>query len=219
MHGGVFKLPLQFASDLGNLLKSPWKFKPCGRSGLPVSELFPNVGAMIDEICLIRSMVSEQVDHGGAILQLHTGSAVFPRPSMGAWVLYGLGTENQNLPGFIVLGPATIHGAAQNYGSAFLPASFQGTPIGDANTPMRQARLKNLARAEPALQLERLQLDFIQAANRRHRRSAGDDLRLDVRASNHSSWPSACRWKRPRPSIWSASRNPSSTSMASDNKG
>ncbi|HIN18592.1 MAG TPA: DUF1501 domain-containing protein, partial [Gammaproteobacteria bacterium] len=120
MHGKdlPFELPLQFAGDIGKLLKSPWSFRQYGQSGLPVSELFPHVGSVIDEICLLRSLHSEQVDHGGAILQLHTGSAVFPRPSMGAWLVYGLGNENRNLPGFVTICPPVMHGGTQNYGAA-----------------------------------------------------------------------------------------------------
>jgi uncharacterized protein (DUF1501 family) len=136
---------------------------------------------MIDEVCMIRSMKVEQVDHGGALLQLHTGSAVFPRPSMGAWVVYGLGTENQNLPGFVTISPSTIHGAAQNYGTAFLPAAYQGTALGNANTPMTRARIKNLKPGEPKTALQRMQLDAIQQANRRHKQQRAGDTRLDAR--------------------------------------
>jgi len=175
-----FKTPLQFAAT-GNLLKSPWKFRNYGESGLPVSELFPHVGSIVDELSIIRSMKVEQVDHGGAILQQHTGSAVFPRPSMGAWILYGLGTENQNLPGFVTISPSTFHGAAQNYGTAFLPATYQGTAVGDGNTPMTRAKIQNLKRAESSTRLQRLQLDMIQAANRRHQQKSAADSRLDAR--------------------------------------
>jgi len=175
-----FETPLQFAAT-GNLLKSPWKFRNYGESGLPVSELFPHIGSIVDELCFVRSMKVEQVDHGGALLQQHTGSAVFPRPSMGAWVLYGLGTENQNMPGFVTISPSTIHGAAQNYGTAFLPATYQGTSIGDANTPMTRAQVKNLKRAESSTSLQRLQLDVIQQANRRHKERFSTDSRLNAR--------------------------------------
>lgn len=175
-----FKTPLQFAA-VGNLMKSPWKFKRYGQSGMSVSELFPNVGAVVDELCFVRSMHVEQVDHGGAILQLHTGSAVFTRPSIGSWVLYGLGTENQNLPGFITISPPTIHGHTQLYGSAFLPASYQGTAVGDVQTPMTKARIKNLIpHGQSALQ-QRAQLDFIQQANKSYQSAREDDSRLQAR--------------------------------------
>jgi hypothetical protein len=176
-----FSLERQFAKNIGTLMRSPWTFRPHGQSGLEVSSLFPHLASMIDEICLIRSMFVEQVDHGGAILQLHTGSAVFPRPSVGAWVSYGLGTENQNLPAFITIAPPMMHGAQQNFGAAFLPAAFQGTPIGDSKTPMTRAKILNLARAQPTDELQRLELDYIQQMNRAHQAASPADSRLEAR--------------------------------------
>lgn len=176
-----FKQQLQFAGQLGNLLRSPWKFQQHGKSGLPVSELFPQIATCIDDVCFVRSMKVEQVDHGGAILQLHTGSAVFPRPSVGAWVVYGLGTENQDLPGFVTISPPSIHGAAQNAASGFLPAAFQATPIGNATASMKNATIRDLSRAEQTGDLQRLQLDLIQKGNRRHRDRVAQDSRLDAR--------------------------------------
>jgi hypothetical protein len=126
-----FKRPLTFAEgSVGNLLKSPWQFRKYGESGIEVSELFPNVARHADELCIVRSMVGDSVAHGGAILQLHTGSNTFTRPSMGSWVVYGLGTENQNLPAFLTLKPGLSHGGAKNWSSGFLPAAYQGTPVG-----------------------------------------------------------------------------------------
>src|SRR5205814_3580331 len=111
---------------------------------------------------------------------INTGSGVFARPSLGAWTLYGLGAENRNLPGFISLSPSLYHGGAQNYGSAFLPASFQGTRIGDGGTPFQQAKLSNLAPGDdPAAQ--RLQLDLLARRNREHLARVGDDPRLAAR--------------------------------------
>lgn len=175
-----FDQALQFA-EVGNLLRSPWRFRNYGESGLPISDLFPHIGSVIDDICLIRSMYVEQVDHGGAILQLHTGSAVFTRPSLGSWVTYGLGSENNNLPGFITLAPTMMHGAQQLYSSAFLPASHQGTAVGDYKSPMKDAQVKNLRRAELSDELQRMQLDFVQSANRRHLARAPHDSRLEAR--------------------------------------
>ncbi|MEO2046849.1 MAG: DUF1501 domain-containing protein [Pirellulales bacterium] len=202
-----FSTPLQFA-EVGNLMRSPWKFNHYGESGLPVSDLFPQVGSMIDDICLIRSMHVEQVDHGGAILQLHTGSAVFTRPSMGAWITYGLGSENQNLPGFVTISPPMMHGAQQNYGSAFLPAAFQGTAVGDSKVPMTQARIKNLARAELSDPLQRLQLDLIQAENRQHAARSADDLRLEGRIR---SYELAFRMQMEAPHVLDISRESPAT--------
>src|SRR5713226_2702891 len=97
-----FKRPLTFAEgQVEGLLKSPWEFKRYGQSGIEVSDLLPTMGSCIDDICVIRSMVGDSVAHGGALMQLHTGSNTFIRPCMGSWVVFGLGSENQNLPGFI----------------------------------------------------------------------------------------------------------------------
>lgn len=183
MNGKPLPIPkpkFEFAPT-GNLLASPWKFSRNGQSGSEVSELFPEIASVIDDVCVIRSMNGgDQVSHGPALLNLNTGSGVFARPSLGAWTLYGLGTENQNLPGFISLSPSVYHGGAQNYGSAFLPASFQGTRIGDGSTPFRQAKLTNLTPADdPAIQ--RLQLDLLAQRNRDHLQRTGDDQRLEAR--------------------------------------
>ena len=123
---------VQFAQT-GNLLKSPWEFKHYGQSGIEVSDLFPHVGSHVDDMCMIRSIYANNSAHGGALLQLHTGSDTFVRPSIGSWVTYGLGTENQNLPGFVTICPTLGHGGVQNWSSAFLPADYQGTPVGNAS--------------------------------------------------------------------------------------
>ena len=113
-----------------SLLKSPWQFRQYGESGIPVSELFPNVARHVDDLCILRSVVGDSVAHGGAVLQLHTGSNTFTRPSMGSWAIYGLGTENQNLPAYLTLKPGLSHGGAKNWSSGFLPAAYQGTAVG-----------------------------------------------------------------------------------------
>jgi len=115
----------------GSLLKSPWEFRKRGQSGLWISDLFPEVGKLVDDLTLIRSMQCDQPVHAGAMTQIHTGTAQFIRPSLGAWTLYGLGTENDSLPGFVSL--AAPSGSSRNYGSAFLPAIFGGTKIGRAS--------------------------------------------------------------------------------------
>src|SRR4029434_10564032 len=125
------KRPLAFADGpVGPLMKPLWEFKPGGKSGTPVSDLFPHVRECVDDLCVIRSMVGEGVDHGAALLQTFTGTSTFIRPSIGSWVVYGLGTENQNLPGFITIKPALSHGGAKNWSSAFLPGVYKGTAIG-----------------------------------------------------------------------------------------
>ena len=179
----IDKPKFEFAPT-GNLLASPWKFQRYGQSGIEVSDLFPQIGSCIDDICVIRSMSGgDQVSHGPALLNINTGSGVFARPSLGAWTLYGLGTENQNLPGFISLSPSLYHGGAQNYGSAFLPASFQGTRIGDGSTNFKAAKLSSLAPGDdPALQ--RLQLDLLARRNRQHLERVGADPRLEARIAS-----------------------------------
>src|SRR5262249_10828042 len=156
-------------------------FKKYGKSGIEVSDLFPHIGSCIDNICVIRSMNGgNQVSHGPALLTLHTGDGVFNRPSMGAWLLYGLGSANQDLPGFIVLSPSVYHGGAQNFGSAFLPASYQGTRIGDGNTPWKDAKLANMTPGDDP-DLQRLQLDLLKRQNIRHAERTGPDPRLEAR--------------------------------------
>ena len=148
------------------LMPSPWEFKRHGQSGLQVSELFPNLAQHADDLCLLNGMYSSVPAHPQSFLQLHTGSFQFVRPSMGSWVLYGLGSENQNLPGFISLCPPDNVGGAQNYGSAFLPAFYQGTKIGNFNQNIKAASLRNLSNQNMSDKLQRRQLDFVQSLNR-----------------------------------------------------
>ncbi len=116
------------------VMKSPWEFKPYGECGKLVSDLFPCMGGHVDKMQFIHSMHTDGVAHGPATLFLHCGALNSVRPSMGAWTLYGLGSENENLPGFVSIAPSIGNGGPRNYGSAFLPARFQGTPIGRASS-------------------------------------------------------------------------------------
>jgi hypothetical protein len=176
----VPKPKFEFAAT-GNLLQSPWKFRHYGQSGTEVSSLFPQIGSCVDDICVIRSMSNgNQVSHGPAALALNTGDGVFMRPSMGAWILYGQGTENENLPGFVTLAPSNYHGGAQNYGSAFLPATFQGTRIGDGSNRFKDARFDYLTSPSP-VGLQRRQLDLLRRANQRHQQGRESDSRLEAR--------------------------------------
>ena len=111
------------------LMGSPWKFAQHGSSGLWVSELLPEIATRADELCVIHSLHTDLPAHPEAFLMLHTGSSQFIRPSLGAWTLFGLGSENADLPGFIALKPLGRNGGAQNYGSAFLPAAFRWFPL------------------------------------------------------------------------------------------
>ncbi|HZW32864.1 MAG TPA: DUF1501 domain-containing protein [Isosphaeraceae bacterium] len=148
------------------LMGSPWRFRPRGESGLWVSELFPEVAAHADELCVIRSMHTDLPAHPEAYLMLHTGSSQFIRPSLGAWTLYGLGTESDDLPGFIAVKPTGRNGGAQNYGSAFLPAACQATRIGTEGQPIGQARVGNIRNPQLQPAAQRLQLDLVQSMNR-----------------------------------------------------
>ncbi len=148
------------------LLKSPWQFRQHGNCGLWVSELFPEVARHADDLCVLRGMQTDLPNHPQAFMQMHTGIFQAPRPSMGAWVLYGLGTENRNLPGFITLCPPVNNGGPVNYGSAFLPAIYQGTRIGFNGRPIANAEVSNLANPRRSAAAQRLQLDFVQQLNR-----------------------------------------------------
>src|SRR5262249_32441166 len=157
----------------GKLLKSPWKFKQYGQSGIPVSELFPHVAQCVDELCVVRSLHGTNPAHGGALLKLHTGSDTQIRPSMGSWVVYGLGSENATLPGFITIRPTLAHGGVNTWGAAFLPAYCQGTPIGNAAVPASQAMVRHIRndRLSPAAQ--RKQLDLLAEMNRENLELSG----------------------------------------------
>src|SRR3979411_2961062 len=133
-----FKRPKVVSSETYNLLKSPWDFKQYGQSGMWVSDLFPEFAKRVDDVCFIKSMWGSNSRHGGALLELHTGSDTFVRPSMGSWVTYGLGTENRDLPGYITICPTLTPGGRNTYASAFLPAMYQATPLGNSGTPSDQ---------------------------------------------------------------------------------
>jgi hypothetical protein len=154
------------ARRAARLLASPWEFNQNGQSGLRISELFPEVSRHADDLCLLNGMKTDLPAHPQAFVAMHTGNPQFVRPSMGAWALYGLGTENQNLPGFITLSPPVGLGGAQNYGSSFLPAIYQGTPIGRERLPITRAQVNNIANRRLGSKAQRVQLDLVQAMNR-----------------------------------------------------
>jgi Protein of unknown function (DUF1501) len=158
----------------GTLTASRFRFGRHGRTGTCVSELFPHMSRHVDKLCFIRGLHTDTPAHPQAVIQLHTGTALaqLTRPSMGSWLLYGLGTENQDLPGYITINPPANFGGAVNFGSAFLPAHFQGTRIGDGG------EMPNL-RPTTASHLQRRQLDLIQAMNRDLARSPGAPDQVD----------------------------------------
>ena len=166
--------PLPFAKPkvtfarTGNLLASPWKFKPYGQCGHLVSELFPHVAKHVDDICFLHGAHGTNPAHGGALLKLHTGADNFVRPSMGAWVSYGLGTENANLPAFVTICPTLAHGGLNNWGSAFLPAHYGGTPIGNASIKAKDAKVHHIKNPKWTSNQQRSQLNFLKQLNQSH---------------------------------------------------
>mgnify|MGYP003349265246 FL=1 len=135
---------------------SPWSFRARGDSGLVMSDLFPNIAKQADHLCVVRSMVGELPLHGQQDLLLHTGRILGQAPSFGAWVSYGLGTENQNLPGYVVLNNDWVpNGGLENFGSSFLPASHQATQVRSKGVPV-----DNIAQAD-RLSLQRRKLALL----------------------------------------------------------
>tara|TARA_B100000029_G_scaffold491113_1_gene550935 strand:- start:843 stop:2237 length:1395 start_codon:yes stop_codon:yes gene_type:complete len=158
------------------LIKPRWGFQQYGESGTWVSDLFPHLGSVIDDVCVLNAMHCESDGHDKATLAAHTGSAQFARPSAGSWVSYGLGTENQNLPSFMVLAPAAPYAGAQTWGSDFLPACHQGTHVVPGKKP-----LPNIQPLTSQPGLQRLELDFLSQLNRKHQQKRAADLSLDAR--------------------------------------
>jgi uncharacterized protein DUF1501 len=156
----------------GTVMKSPWAFRQRGESGLWVSDLLPHIGGCMDDLCVVRSMTSQFPEHTQGNYFLHTGTGMQGRPSMGAWVSYGLGTDNQNLPGFIVLNGGLIPvGGLDNFNSGFLSAAYQGSVFRAANPPVA-----NLKRLEAADELQRKKSDLVRRLDAREReRLPGDD--------------------------------------------
>jgi hypothetical protein len=174
--------PLPFAKPklertrTGNLLASPWQFQKHGASGTDVSELLPNLARCVDDMCVIRSMVADNINHNGACLQMNTGEQAFSRPSMGSWLTYGLGSENQDLPGFVVISPAQPAQGAPLWSSSFLPAAYQGTLVSDLKKP-----IANLGSARFSAEEQRAQLDVLAQLNKLHAAQREEDSRLSAR--------------------------------------
>src|SRR5262245_45913266 len=184
-------------------LASPWKFHKYGQAGIEVSELFPRVASCIDDLCVIRSMVADDVNHPGGCLQMNTGERVFSRPSIGAWVTYGLGSENQNLPGFLAIGPGPLIEGSRQYGSSFLPAAYQGTFVSDLRDPIR-----NLKNAPVGPERQRLELDALRQLNALHLRDRPEDSRLGARVA---SFELAYRMQRQAPDAFDLGKETAAT--------
>lgn len=148
------------------LLPSPFEFTPQGQSGIPISSLYPHLSKHADDLCLINGAYTDIPNHPQALVQLHTGNFQFVRPSMGAWVLYGLGSESEDLPGFITVKPPARLGGAQNYGSAFLPAVYQGTRVGGPTEQLKSVSIGNISNPNFDEALQRKQIDLLQSMNK-----------------------------------------------------
>lgn len=162
------------------LLKAQWKFSQHGQCGRWGSALFPEINKHVDDLCFIHSLHTEGIAHGPATLFLHCGSTNFIRPSVGSWVLYGLGTENANLPGFVSIGPSAGNGGPRNYGNAFLPTVYQGTALGKAGGPASEATIRNLANPQLSPAARRRQFDLLQELNAEQLKQVPGDSELEA---------------------------------------
>lgn len=181
------KLPydnLKTERKTGACFPSPFKFKQHGESGIPVSELFPHTARHVDDMCVIRSMHANVPNHEPSLLLMNCGESTLPRPSMGSWLTYGLGTENQNLPGFVVMSPGgyPIKGA-QNWQSAFLPGIYQGTFLNTKNRSVEKL-IANIRNKTLSLKGQRRQLDALKELNKLHQQQRGQDPQLETRIEN-----------------------------------
>jgi hypothetical protein len=148
------------------LFGSRWGFRRCGSSGLDVVDLLPEIGKQADKLCVLRGMQTDNENHAQALEQMHTGSFQFVRPSLGAWTVYGLGTENRNLPGFISINPLTALGGARYYSNAFLPASCSAVTLGNAHQTGAPLAVGDLANAQRSRAAQRARMDLMQELNR-----------------------------------------------------
>jgi hypothetical protein len=167
---GTGKLPL---------LASPFTFRRCGKSGLPISDLFPHLGAVADELCVLRTLHTDIVEHFQAVLAMHTGSATVPLPSLGSWLSYGLGSLNRNLPAFVILAEHLPYAGSQVFDASFLPALHQGVRIVPGPEPIPD--LRSPARSTTLAELERFMLRDV---NERHARARPGDLTLAARSDS-----------------------------------
>ena len=189
-----FEKPKLERTKTGALFGSPYRFSKHGQSGTEVSELLPHIAGCVDDICVIRSMVADNINHNGACLQMNTGEQAFSRPSLGSWLQYGLGSENKNLPGFVVLSPAQPAQGAPLWGSSFLPGEFQGTLVSDLQKPVA-----NLANARWSPTEQRTQLDWLREFNEQHAAARAEDARLSARIE---SFELAFRMQREAPAAF-----------------
>jgi hypothetical protein len=189
------------------VFKAMWKFHRYGECGHMVSELFPHIAEHVDDLCFLHGMHTEGIAHGPATLFMHTGSINLIRPSVGAWVTYGLGTENDNLPGFVTISPSMGNGGPRNYSNAFLPPVYQGTAVGRAGIETKDARIKNLTNDRLAADEQRRQFELIRAVNSAQVGKAGDQELDAVINSFELAW----RMQNHAPEVLDLSRESQST--------
>lgn len=182
MHGQVLPTPnLRTERKTGAAFRSPFQFKKHGKSGIEVSEIFPQLASCVDDLCVIRSMYADIPNHEPSLLLMNCGEARLIRPSVGSWVTYGLGSENQNLPGFIVMCPGGYPiQESQNWQAGFLPGVFQGTYIDTKHTQIDRL-VENIRNPALTLAQQRKQLDLVQKLNIRHREQRPGDPQLEAR--------------------------------------
>ncbi|MBL8866985.1 MAG: DUF1501 domain-containing protein [Planctomycetia bacterium] len=165
----------------GAPMRSPFKFQKFGKSGIEVSELFAKTAAHIDDICVVRSMHADVPNHEPSLMLMNCGDGRLPRPSMGSWITYGLGSENRNLPGFVVMCPGGYPiVTTQNWRSAFLPGVYQGTYLDTKHTDVDKL-VAHIRNTELPLERQREQLDLIQALNEKHKAKRAEDANLEAR--------------------------------------
>lgn len=182
-HGQPIKMtvPLTQFDNVGAVLKSPWKFRHYGQSGIPVSDLFPNVATCVDDLAVVRSMVAKFSTHTNGNYFLHTGFGQQGRPSMGSWVVYGLGSACDDLPGYVVLNGGLIPpGGLDNFNNGFLPASFQGSVLKPGKSPVA-----NIRPTEPSPALQRGKLDLLRRLDQRGLDAGGRDDQIESAIKNY----------------------------------
>jgi hypothetical protein len=181
LHGQQLPMEnLKTERKTGAAFKSPFTFKKYGQSGIEVSELFSHVAEHIDDIAVIRSMHADVPNHEPSLMLMNCGDARLPRPSMGSWITYGLGTENQNLPGFVSMCPGYPIQESQNWQSAFLPGIFQGTHINTKHEKVEQL-IEHIKNNSLSLDEQRRQLELLRQLNERHARRRAQDAQLEAR--------------------------------------
>jgi hypothetical protein len=200
----VFGRTLRDETDKGFfLIPSPFRFTPRGKSGLIVSDVFPHLGDLADELCMVRTVHTDIVEHFQGVLAMHTGSATVPMPSLGSWLSYGLGTSNRNLPSYVVLASHMPYAGAQNWDSSFLPPQYQGTRVVPGDEPISD--LKSPARSVTLQELEQIMLRDV---NEMHAKDRPHDLNLRARTQ---SFDTAAGMMREAPQVFDLSRESDKT--------